>query len=120
MYLGRQPISQAPYLCIASALAWYLSAGFTGAALRVPIWSRGSSRGFGASLGTATLLRAVLAKHRTMGAAMEEVVGRKAEAKVLLLQSLLAMVGVGGLKPIAGNQPVPSVEYGCLTRSICN
>src|SRR4051812_10728230 len=96
MYLGRQPMSQEPYLCKLSALDWYLSAGLTGGAWRVPTASRGASRGFGASLGTATFWRAVAAKHRTAAsvrARIEGLDGRRTEARALFLQSLLAMAG---------------------------
>lgn len=44
MYLGRTPISQAPYLCRLSAFDWYLSAGLTMGASREPSFSRSAAR----------------------------------------------------------------------------
>lgn len=114
MYFGRQPMSHEPYLCRSSALDWYLSAGLTRGALRVPIWSRGAARGFWPSLGTATLLRAVVAKHRTtasLRATSDGFAGRRAEARALFLQSLLAMVEIeGAMSQLIENQPVASIE----------
>jgi hypothetical protein len=91
-------MSHEPYLCMLSALDWYLSAGLTRGAWRVPTWPRGAPRGLWTSLGTATLVRAVVAKQRTAAsvrAATAGFEGRRAEARALFLQSLLAMVAVG-------------------------
>ncbi len=93
-------MSHDPYLCMSSALDWYLSAGFTNGAWSVPTWSRGAVRGFVVSLGMATLWRAVFAKQRTaisFRAWIDGLAGRRAEARALFLQSLLAMVGDVGL-----------------------
>lgn len=98
IYLGRQPMSHDPYLWRSSALDWYLSAGLTRGALSVPICSRGAVRGLRAFLGSATFWREVVAKHRTatpFRAAIDGFAGRRAVAKALLLQSLLAMFGNG-------------------------
>lgn len=66
-YLGKQPISQEPYLWRLSALDWYLSAGLTMGASRVPILARSAVRIFLLSCGRRTvyvLARAVAEKHR--------------------------------------------------------
>jgi hypothetical protein len=93
-YFGKQPMIHEPYLCIFSALDWYLSAGLTRGTSRTRGWSRGALRGFGASLGTATLLRLVVAKQRraSLRAGTEVLTGRKAAVRVLFLQSLVAML----------------------------
>jgi hypothetical protein len=96
-------MSHEPYLCMFSALDWYLSAGLTRGTSRTWGWSRGALRGFGASLGTATLLRVVVAKHRdraSLRAWTEGLAGRKAAVRALFLQSLVAMVSIGAGRPI--------------------
>ena len=100
MYLGRQPMSQEPYLCMFSDLDWYLSAGFTKGALNVPVWSRGAVRIFWASLGRATFWQLVVDKHREKASFRVEIgclEALRAEAKALLLQILLVIAYHEGL-----------------------
>lgn len=95
-YLGREAMTQAPYLCMPSALDWYLSAGLTSGELSCPMWSRGADRGFVVFLGVGTaLLRAVVAMHRE--AWIEGLAGLKAAARALFRQILVAIVYRDGL-----------------------
>ena len=98
MYLGRHPMSHDPYLWRLSALDWYLSAGLTKAAFRTPWASRGKFRGLEPS-GMLTRLRLVVERHLIAGADDDDdgFTERMAEARALLLQSLLAIfVGFAG------------------------
>ena len=91
-------MSHDPYLWRLSALDWYLSAGLTTAAFRVPWASRGKFLGLEPS-GMLTWLRLVVERHLMI--AGDDVVDegfrfaeRRAEARALLLlvQSLLAIL----------------------------
>ena len=97
MYLGRQPINHDPYRCISSAFAAYLSAGLTKGA-----WSPPGASGsllaclmFGVSAETATLVvwvdenpRIVVVLRRVRAVLL----GRRAEARARLFETLIAMV----------------------------
>jgi len=112
IYLGRQLISQAPYLCIASALEAYLSAGLTGGT-----WTRPSGAcGLGAlriscaSFGSTTLYPfslAPLEKLLTTASLLlcsDGFAGRRAVAKALFRQIFVAIIDheacLGQLSPL--------------------
>src|SRR4051794_17955614 len=97
-YFGRQPMIQAPYLCMSSALDWYLSAGLTRGAFSWPMWSRGACRRLVVSFGVGTaFLRLVVARLRDRTASfwawIEGRAGRKAAVRALFLHILVAIVG---------------------------
>lgn len=89
-YLGSVLINHAPYLCMLSAIASYLSAGFVSGASSVPTADRGAFRMLGASLGMCTVkprIRLLVDRHREEVAAATATDG---DAEVVGAEGLLA------------------------------